>query len=323
MFQGNPFQGALTYLANEPGPDGLSRVQREERDQEKAFNLMQARIEARTRYDCDKIPAPCYHYPECPGEVCKDEVNAEKNAKEEFDRTMAMLEAEAAPKKDGKKLGKPAPSTIKSKEAAQALSKPKTDRRVPDPVKKPAPSAARSTAMKPTTASTTKATTTQPRAPLSKKAAAPINPSPYRHAAAVAASKTTLGPSKGRAVSASLRKSQSTLTPNTLNLPIRNAPTLPIRTALTATKMTAGFVPFTERDSSVDADQYYQRYGTPPQGSMMWLECWRKEYVGQSEEDVKRKEEEERREREEQEERERSIMEAVRRDALEDFELVL
>lgn len=303
MFEGNIFKGAGSYLVNLPGYDGISPAQRQEQEEKDKFNLLQARIEAKAKYENDRHPMSCIHYPECPGEVCKDEIDTEKLAKEEFDCTMAMLNAEAAPKKDGKKLGKTAPSTIKSKEAAQALSKPTLERRMPDPVKKPAPTAIKNNAIKPTTASSTKTAAPKPRMPLSKKAPTPTNPSTFRHNAAVAGSKTTIGPSKGRAVSATLKARQQPAAPK---------------------GKAQGFVPFEERDSSIDATMYWQRYGTPPRGSEMWLQCWKQGFVGpQSEEATKRRKEEEEEEKREREERENAILESVRKDALEDFHLTL
>ena len=100
-----------------------------------------------------------------------------------------------------------------------------------------------------------------------------------------------MGRSKGRVVSNSLRK--------TTNPPSK----------------ADGFVPFEERDTSITPREYFSRYGEPPLGSDMWLECWRLGIREGSER--KDKQEEEKRERE------LALDEQIRKDALDDFQMSL
>ena len=81
-----------------------------------------------------------------------------------------------------------------------------------------------------------------------KMTPAPTNPSPMRHNAAVAASKTTMGYSKGRATSVTLRKSV---------LPKKDV------------KTGSDEVP----DTSLAPAEYIRRYGVPRLGSEMWIRC--------------------------------------------------
>ena len=275
----NIFDGWLEHASNQKGFDGLSLNEREKKRQEADWSRTDRKLQAKIQLDMDSSPWPCTHYPECPGEVCKTTFEKRKEAQEEYDKTIAILDAEAAPKKQPKpstiKRPNP-PSTIKSRAAVAALFKPKTSQPMPDPVKKPTIS------------------TAKPRFGLAgtKKAPPPpTNPSSMRHTAAVAASRTTMGRSKGRVVSNSLK--------NTTNPPSE----------------ADGFVPFEERDTSLTAGQYYSRYGEPPLGSDMWLECWRLGILKDSERNQKQ--------RDEALEREVAMDEQLRKDALDDFQLTL
>ena len=237
--QGNLFEGAIEYFANRKGSDGLSFNERYQKTQEKKQAIQDKKDEAALLRDLDSLPVPCTHHPECPGEVCKDTMISRREAQEEYEKTIAIIEAEAAPKKLMKtRPAEPAaPSTIKSRAAAAALSQPKPPKPVNDPVKKNTPAPAK------------------PRFGISgiaqpKKAPAPTNPSAMHHTASTATSRTTLGHAKGRAVSSGLRKA--------------NEPS----------KKTGGFVPFEERDTSIAPIVYFARYGEPPLGSEMWFSCW-------------------------------------------------
>ena len=277
----NIFDGWLEHASNRKGFDGLSLNEREQKRKEEDWSRTDRKLQAKIQLDMDSSPWACTHYPECPGEVCKTTFERRKEAQKEYDRTIAILDAEAAPKKEPKpsttKHPGP-PSTMKSRAAAAVLSKPKTSKPMPDPVKKPTTS------------------TAKPRFGLAgpKKAPPPppsTNPSSMRHTAAVAASRTTMGRSKGRVVSNSLK--------NTTNPPTK----------------ADGFVPFEERDTSLTAGQYYSRYGEPPLGSDMWLECWKLGILKDSERNQKQ--------REEALEREVALDEQLRKDALDDFQLSL
>ena len=268
------------YLANRKGPDGLSQVEREERQLASKNALDIKRLEAKMQLDADSSPLECIHSPECPGVLCKSTLQARKQAQQEYERTIAILDAEAAPKKSCKRMGKAPPTTASNK--ISTLAQPKTAK-VKDPVKKPfsAPVSA-----KPRLTTSLAA----------KKPALPhphVPPSSMRHRAAIANSKTTLGHSQGRAVSASLKAQLS---------PVGKK---------------EGFVPFEERDTSLTAAAYWQRYGMPPLGSEMWMECWRCGFL----KDGKTADDE--REEERKQERDRVLEEELRKDALEDFQLTL
>ena len=175
------------------GPDGLSHADREELRRQRIYEIADRKDEALMQRDIDSMPIPCTHYPECPTEICKDTIEARKAAEEQYQKTIAAIEAETAPNTK-KPLPAKGPSTVKSKVAAASLSLPKQSG--------PALEASSKRNNGPAKPRFTTSVVSRP-----KKTPAPINPSPMRHNAAVAASKTTMGYSKGRAASATLRKS--------------------------------------------------------------------------------------------------------------------
>lgn len=214
------------------GPDGLSHAEREERLLQKMYDIANKREEALMQRNIDSTPIPCTHYPECLTEICKDTVEARKAAEEQYQKTIAAIEAETAT--DTKtSLPSGEPSTIKSKVAAAKLSLPKQS------------GPALKTSSKPNNApSKPRLTTSLVSRP--KKTPAPTNPSHMRHNAAVAASKTTMGYSKGRAASATLRRS-----------------VLPQKEVKTGSC----------HDNSLAPAEYIRRYGIPREGSEMWAHC--------------------------------------------------
>ena len=227
-------RGAWGYFATRKDDDGLSIMEREEQRQQLLWNISDRKMEAQMLRDIESHPIPCSHYPECPGELCTDTVEARKAADEQYQKTIAAIEAENTPafKKPSPSQG---PSTIKSKFAAAALSQPKQPITMPKPTLKPG------------------APSTKPRfhtslASRPKKTPQPTNPSPMRHTAATAASKTTMGYAKGRATSATLRQ---TLLPRKDPRPAANE--LP--------------------DTTLAPADYIQRYGVPRLGSDMWFRC--------------------------------------------------
>lgn len=174
------------------GPDGLSHAEREEQRLQRIYDIADRKSDALMQRDIDSSPIPCTHYPECPTEICKDTVEARKAAEEQYQKTIAAIDAETAPITK-KSLPSDGPSTIKSKVAAASLSLPKQS------------GPALKTSTRPNNApAKPRLTTSLVSRP--KKTPAPTNPSQMRHNAAVAASKTTMGYSKGRAASATLRK---------------------------------------------------------------------------------------------------------------------
>ena len=235
MFEnGGLMKDALAYYMTRKGEDGLSHVEREERRQQKLWDRADRLSDAALQRDIDGEAIPCTHFPECPGELCKDTVQARKEAEEQYQRTVAEIEAESAPppKKSTPSNGPPA---LKTKAAPATLSQPKFSALAPKATSKTGVPSAKSRlnsnlVFRP------------------QKTGLPTNPSPMRHTAATAASKTTMGYSKGRAASATLRKT-----------------VLPAK----ATKTNENAIPDTEM---APAD-YIQRYGVPKFGSEMWIRC--------------------------------------------------
>ena len=216
------------------GPDGLSHVEREEQRLQRIYDIADRKTEALMQRDIDSTPIPCTHYPECPTDVCKDTVEARKSAEEQYHKTIATIEAETAPATKTS-LPSKGPSTLKSKVAAASLSQPKQS----------GPSL--KTASKPNNASADSRLTTA-LAARPKKTPAPTNPSSMRHNAAVAASKTSMGYSRGRAASATLRKTvlpKGEVKPGSNEIP----------------------------DTSLAPAEYIRRYGVPRIGSEMWMRC--------------------------------------------------
>lgn len=124
-------------------------------------------------------------------------------------------------------------STLKSREAARALSQPlHTASVAPKP--------------KPSGASRVKLPSILPR---SKKQPAPTNPSSMRHTAATANANTTLGYSKGRNISTTLREKSTNPGARTTTNRSRSPPNI------------------------LSPETYMELYGPPPFGSEMWSRC--------------------------------------------------
>ena len=227
-------RGAWSHFMTREGPDGLSHAEREEQRRQKIYEIADRKEEALMQRDIDSMPIPCTHYPECPTETCKDTVEARKAAEEQYQKTIAAIEAETA-SATKKPLPSKGPSTVKSKVAAASLSLPKqsgptlevSSKRNNGPAK---PRFTTSVVSRP------------------KKTPAPTNPSPMRHNAAVAASKTTMGYSKGRAASATLRKS-----------------VLPEKEGRTGSNEV--------HETSLAPAEYIRRYGVPREESEMPAHC--------------------------------------------------
>jgi len=224
-------RGAINYFASRKGDDGFSHLDREEMRRQKIWDRSDRKIEAQLLRDVHSMNIPCTHYPECHGELCKDTIEARKAAEKQYQKTIADIDAEAAPAtKKSAPLSRP--STLKSTSAAAALSQSKVSAPPPRANSKPVPPSARSRL--------NMSLVSRP-----KKTLAPTNPSPMRHTAAVAASKTTMGYAKGRSTSATLRN-------------------------IIQPEKDSG-VP----DTSLPAAEYISRYGVPRLGSEMWLTCKR------------------------------------------------
>ena len=221
------------YLHQVDEADGMSFVQRrakkEQEDDERAERISDATM----LRNIESANIPCIHEPECPGEECKNSKESRIIAYEKWEKTIAEIEGKPYPAPKKHTVISKGPSTLRSKDAAVALaqgaSKPnslalKTKPSIPHTKHRPAPSIL--SRGKPT--------------PL------PSNPSPMRHTAATAVSRTTLGYSKGRTASATLRKT-------VLPKKDESVPEAP--------------------DTTLAPALYIKRYGEPVYGSEMWRRC--------------------------------------------------
>ncbi len=192
MFENGVIQpGFLHHFVTRVGPDGLTFYERKEKEQQRLDEIADRMNEAILIRDFESVPLPCVHRQECPGGECSESIANKKAAELKYQRTIAALSAKAKkPKAISKKLDlTEGPSTLTSKSAATALSQ---QNDAPSPLK------GKSTT-KISVPTKTPSIFSRP-----KKAPQPTNPSPMRHSAASALSKTTIGHSKGRATSAAL-----------------------------------------------------------------------------------------------------------------------
>ncbi|KAL8928230.1 MAG: hypothetical protein Q9208_001940 [Pyrenodesmia sp. 3 TL-2023] len=227
----NVIAGWYEHFANKPDAEGLSHIQRKKIKERETNEYLDKKAEADIQFAMDSAQMSCICEVECWGDECKQSLARRKEAQETYKRTMAALESKYLGK--SKRLPeKKGPSLTTSKAAASAL----TDRKRPAvagvkvPLKAPVP------AKKPVSV-----------LPLGRKTATPMNPPERRHAVATAASRTTVGYSKGRATSAAMRK---TILPGKEN-------------------QKPEIVPNYELEPAV----FIQTYGTPKYGTEKWLEC--------------------------------------------------
>ncbi|KAI9844969.1 MAG: hypothetical protein M1830_007572, partial [Pleopsidium flavum] len=186
-----------------------------------------------TQKEIDNMPLLGINVSQFPGEDTIEE--KVRKMKIEDDRKQKAAAALIEPQKVVEKpLATRGPATITSRKAAATLSQPKPSSTAPE----------------------RKATTTASKARVpsssfggTKKTLPPTNPSPMRHTAAVTASRTTMGYSKGRATSLTIKKS---ILPNK-----------------STTVNTSAEVP----DTTLAPAVYIQKYGIPPIGSDMWFRC--------------------------------------------------
>ncbi len=201
-----------------------------EMEEKKTNEYLDKKGEAEIQLAIDSEPMACLCEVECWGDECKQNPIRKKEAQEAYKKTMAALELMIRePSKKPTKTEGPSMST--SKAAVTALSNTKRpvlaakqQQKPMAPVKKTMPMVFRT-----------------------RKTPPPTNPSEMRHAAAVAASKTTMGYSKGRVTSATMRK---TVLPGKENQ-----------------------VPAVVPDYSLPPAAFIKRYGVPRFGSEKWLEC--------------------------------------------------
>ena len=202
----------MLYFLHRPDADGLSYLERKELADKRQYERADVETQARYLRDLDCSVIPCLHIPDCPDDECKDAPEIRRKAEEKYRATIAAFDdGDAKPKSERsqpKSQSKPLPKKVSipkgpslatSKRAAAALSQPRPS------------STTTMLASSTPTSVTSKFPTTKPKFPASlvssrKKTPPPTNPSPMRHTAAIATSNTTMGYSKGRAVSATLRK---------------------------------------------------------------------------------------------------------------------
>lgn len=181
------------------------------------------------------MPLLGINVPEFPGEdTIEDTIRKEKTEHERKGKACELPNKPSmVPRKPLSTLG---PAIVSSKKAAAALSQPKQTSTAP---KQQYGSPTTIKAKMPSSIITAKKNTPQP-----------TNPSTMRHAAAVSASKTTLGYSKGRATSSTMKQS------------------------ILPKKGTATCTPAEIPDTTLAPAVYIQRYGVPPTGSEMWIRCF-------------------------------------------------
>ena len=218
------------FFMNRPDDEGLSHNQRREMARKEAADKEERKIEAMILREIESAPMPCLHEPDCIGDECKDMIEVRRKAEEKFQNTMAIIEPmKVLGGKDS--VGSKGPSNTLSKHAAAALSQPK-----------PVVSNLASKGLK-----------SKARLPFSqisnrKQANAPSNPSPMRHTAATVTSKNTMGYSKGRVASASIRNAR--IFKNPKNAGDDKMP-----------------------DTSISPDVFLERYGVPKLGRNMHIRC--------------------------------------------------
>ncbi|KAL8724707.1 MAG: hypothetical protein Q9166_007795 [cf. Caloplaca sp. 2 TL-2023] len=226
----NKCEGWFDHFANEPDAEGLSFIQRREMEEKKTNEYLDKKGEAEIQLAIDSEPMSCFCDPECWGPECKEDAVRKMEAQETYKKTMAALEVMIhGPSKRPTKAKGPTIGT--SKAAATALSGTKR----PALAAKSQPKAA------------VPVKQTMPVLSRGKRTPPPTNPSEMRHAAAVAASKSTMGYSKGRATSAVIRKA---VLPDKENQ-----------------------VPEVVPNYNLEPAAFIKRYGVPRYGSEKWLEC--------------------------------------------------
>lgn len=162
------------YGNEEVGPDGLTKRERKFQEDSIAYDKM---VDEMIQKQVDAMPL--LGIDEFPDEPCLEEI--EKQREEE-----RRAKEEASKKRHTRSVSTRSISTVKSREAAAALSRPSSSLSKGKPATAPK--------SRPTSALSTR----------SKKTPAPTNPSSMRHTAAAVSSRTTVGYSKGRSVSSSL-----------------------------------------------------------------------------------------------------------------------
>lgn len=229
-FEGqNLTRGWYQHFSNPVGDDGLTLYDRREKEHaEKVDKYYDELIQK----EVDEMQLPGINVRQYPGEECiMEQIEKENLAKEREQKASAAIKDKEPQKKPVISKG---PSTTASKKAAAMLSQPKLS--------------STAHARKPAT------NPTKPKFPSSiiasrKKTPPPSNPSSMRHTAAQTASRSTVGYSRGRVTSATIKKS-----------------VLPEKTTPAGSDET--------HDTTLAPALYIQKYGVPPVGSQMWIRCF-------------------------------------------------
>ncbi|KAL8713563.1 MAG: hypothetical protein Q9220_002425 [cf. Caloplaca sp. 1 TL-2023] len=227
-----PYAAAQAYdhIVNQPDAEGLSLNQRRELKEKTVNDWWIKKGELESTLAAESDPLSCMCYPECWGDECIQSVAQRKEAQENFKKAIVALGPK--PFTDAAKSSKPkGPSIGTSRAAVSALANPK----------RPA------LGSKPQAKNTAPIKKSLPFLSREKQIPLPNNPSAARHATATAASRTTMGYSKGRATSATMRR---TILPGKENQ-----------------------VPEKIPDYSLEPAAFIKRYGVPRYGSDKWHEC--------------------------------------------------
>ena len=228
----------MYYYMNKSDEGGLSYHERWKLEQKEISDRFDIQCNATMQRDLDLACFPCLHFPECPGEECKDMPEHRRKVEETYQKVITSLNPQrhttkAAVNEKKAMLSKGPPPLVTSKKTPTTTAQSRS-----------------ATALKPSITSKTR--TKLPSAPIPsgrQQQPPPTNPSTMRHTAAVSTSKTTLGYAKGRSASANLRN--------------------PIIPKLDPIKKPEAMVP----DTTLAPALYIERYGNPPIGSEMWAKC--------------------------------------------------
>ena len=186
----NLTRGWFQHYCNPIDEEGISLAERQWDEQQKKADK---KVDELMEKIIEEMPLIGYNVPEFPGEETFVAIRMKREAEEARARKMIVT----VPKPTASKAVTIAkgPSTVSAKKAANALSIKPGSTKVATIRPKPAPKA-----RIPASFLTRSKGTTTPK---------PTNPSPMRHTAATATSKTTLGYTNGRAASATLSQKAS------------------------------------------------------------------------------------------------------------------
>ena len=211
MFKGDVLSEIAKWHATQKvGSDGLTWIERQDKEKEEREDRAIRRLEAEGMRDFEGMAVECHHDPECPGELCKTTIKNRKIAKDKYEKTIASINAETAPAA-AKVKGEDDPLPVPPLPLISSLARPKVSKATSTATSKPANPSAKAR-LNTTLASRPKKTPDLPKPP------------PMRHNAAVAASRTTVGYSQGRKTSTDLQKLSQNVKPATGSLS-RKAPT--------------------------------------------------------------------------------------------------